>query len=142
MVIVVGYTHRAESQAAFRWAVEEARLRSARLHLVRTMGLSGTETPERARQRSEAAAEAQAEGDRVVAELAEKGVEATFEFKPADTSPGRSLVDTANREAADLIVIGMRRRSPVGKLVMGSVSQEVLLHADCPVVAIKDPDEA
>lgn len=140
MVIVVGYTHRAESQAAYRWAIEEARLRSARLHLVRTMGLTGTETPERARQRAEAGEEAEAEEQRLVAELSEQGIEASYEFKPADTSPGRTLVEAARREDADLIVIGMRRRSPVGKLVMGSVSQEVLLQADCPVVAVKEDE--
>ena len=37
----------------------------------------------------------------------------------------------------DLLVIGMRRRSPVGKLVLGSVAQRLLLNADVPVLAVK-----
>ena len=38
---------------------------------------------------------------------------------------------------ADVLVIGVRRRSPVGKLVMGSVAQTILLDADCPVLAVR-----
>ena len=39
--------------------------------------------------------------------------------------------------SADLVVIGLRRRSPVGKLLMGSVAQRILLGADCAVLAVK-----
>jgi hypothetical protein len=53
--------------------------------------------------------------------------------KPA----GEDLAGFAAEEDADLIVIGLRRRSPVGKLVLGSNAQDVLLKADCPVLAVK-----
>ena len=43
----------------------------------------------------------------------------------------------ATEESADLVVIGIRRRSPVGKLFLGSTSQQVLLDAPCPVLAVK-----
>lgn len=38
---------------------------------------------------------------------------------------------------ATLIVLGIRRRTPVGKLLMGSVAQRVILDAECPVLAVK-----
>lgn len=52
---------------------------------------------------------------------------------------GSELVDLSYEDHIDLLVIGLRRRSPVGKLVLGSTSQRVLLDARCPVTAVKPP---
>ncbi|HRC18540.1 MAG TPA: universal stress protein, partial [Phycicoccus elongatus] len=49
------------------------------------------------------------------------------------------LVDIAEETNAELIVIGLRRRTPVGKLILGSQAQRVLLDANCPVLAVKAP---
>ena len=38
-----------------------------------------------------------------------------------------------------MIVIGMRHRRPVGKLIMGSTAQRILLDAPCRVIAVKPP---
>lgn len=43
---------------------------------------------------------------------------------------------------AELLVIGGRRRSPVGKLILGSITQTLILHADVPVVVVKEPASA
>ncbi|MEQ4548609.1 universal stress protein [Nocardioides kribbensis] len=42
---------------------------------------------------------------------------------------------------ARLVVIGLRRRTPVGKLLMGSVDQRILLAATCPVLAVKPGEQ-
>jgi nucleotide-binding universal stress UspA family protein len=43
----------------------------------------------------------------------------------------------AESEQAEFIVIGLRRRTPVGKLILGSNAQRILLDASCPVLAVK-----
>lgn len=48
-----------------------------------------------------------------------------------------AVVSAADEVGADLLVVGVRRRTPVGKLLLGSVAQRVILDAHCPVVAVK-----
>jgi nucleotide-binding universal stress UspA family protein len=58
--------------------------------------------------------------------------------RPTDSaSASATLLAVAEEIGADLIVIGVPRRSPVGKLLMGSTAQAVLLGATCPVLAVK-----
>jgi nucleotide-binding universal stress UspA family protein len=47
------------------------------------------------------------------------------------------VLEVAGEVGARLIVIGLRRRTAVGKLLMGSVSQRILLGATCPVLAVR-----
>ena len=51
--------------------------------------------------------------------------------------PAEDLINVAEEVSADLIVIGLRRRSPVGKLILGTNAQRILLDAPCPVLAVK-----
>jgi len=52
-------------------------------------------------------------------------------------SPGEELVRTAELRKIDEIIIGARKRSKVGKLLLGSTAQHVVLNAPCPVVTVK-----
>jgi nucleotide-binding universal stress UspA family protein len=51
--------------------------------------------------------------------------------------PGEDLVQFAKDNEADEIIVGVRRRSKVGKLMFGSTAQYVILEAACPVVTVK-----
>ena len=68
--------------------------------------------------------------------LAESGLE--HELRQ---TMGRDIADeilaVAKELSADAVVIGIRHRTPVGKLIMGSVAQRVIIDATCPVIAVK-----
>jgi nucleotide-binding universal stress UspA family protein len=126
--VVVGFIRTAEGQAAVDAAVEEARRRDGRLVVVHSSkGDQDAETVMADRDALEAL-EARLRGD---------GVEVVVRDFARGNDPAEDLVDVADTEQAALIVIGLRRRSPVGKLLLGSNAQQVLLTADCPVLAVK-----
>jgi nucleotide-binding universal stress UspA family protein len=56
--------------------------------------------------------------------------------------PSDAVVQVAQRRGARLLVLGLRHRSPVGKMVFGSTAQRILLDATCPVLAVKPPPDA
>lgn len=134
MKILVGYVATAEGDAALERAFEEARLRDAELIVVHSMrGGARDEAVEVRRYREEL--------DRIEARLDSAGVRGSVRELVLGRSPSEDLVAVAEEERVDLIVIGIRRRSPVGKLVLGSNAQDVLLRAECAVLAVKaSPD--
>ena len=52
-------------------------------------------------------------------------------------APGEDVVEFARENHIDEIIVGVKRRSKVGKLLMGSTAQYVILNAHCPVVTVK-----
>lgn len=130
MKIVVGYIKTDEGRAALDRAIEEARLRSGTLVVVHSM--RGSERDE-----VEQLATYREEFEALKRELTAAGIDYELRELVRGKPAGEDLVDFATEEGADLIVIGLRRRSPVGKLVLGSNAQDILLAADCPVLAVK-----
>ena len=55
--------------------------------------------------------------------------------------PGEDIVRLAKEHDVDQLVVGVRKRSKVGKLLIGSVAQYIILHAVCPVLAVKAKGE-
>jgi nucleotide-binding universal stress UspA family protein len=129
-VIVVGYVPKAEGKAALRRAAEEAKLRGARLVVINS-ARGGRDFDAEEEIRSET------ELDAVRKELADAGIEAEVRQLVRGQDVADDLIAVAEEEAADFIVIGLRRRSPVGKLILGSNAQRILLDAPCPVLAVK-----
>jgi nucleotide-binding universal stress UspA family protein len=75
--------------------------------------------------------------DEVVRELVSAGARAKGEVRGASPGEvGREILASATRIGADLIVMGSRVRSELTGLLFGSVSQEVAMHASCPVVIV------
>lgn len=132
--IVVGYVPKPEGRAALRRAAEEARLRGARLVVINS-NKGGREY-----EGDDAIAYAE-ELDAVRRELDEAGVEHEVRQLVRGQEPAEDLISVAEELSADYIVIGLRRRTPVGKLVLGSNAQRILLDARCPVLAVKATDE-
>jgi nucleotide-binding universal stress UspA family protein len=71
----------------------------------------------------------------IVHEARSRGAEATFLVWEGD--PGEAILNAAAAEGVDLIVVGSRGRSPVGRLLLGSVSDHIVRHADCPVLVVR-----
>jgi len=128
--IVVGYGPNAEGRAALRRGAEEARLRGA--HLIVINSARGGRDFD-----SEEAVRSDAELDAVRQELTEAGVSAEVRQLVRGMEVADDLIAVAEETSADFIVIGLRRRSPVGKLILGSNAQRILLDAPCPVLAVK-----
>jgi nucleotide-binding universal stress UspA family protein len=130
MTVVVGYVPGPVGEAALEVALAEADRRRESL-LVVNVG------------RPDAAGDPHFldEGERV--RLADRllfaGAAFEIEQLVRGKDPAEELVEAAERVSASVIVIGMRRRTPTGKLLFGSQAQRVLLHADSPVLAVKAP---
>jgi nucleotide-binding universal stress UspA family protein len=130
MTIVVGYVPRAEGRAALRRAAEEARLRSTKLVVINSNRGGAHLDDEDAVQHERELAE-------VRQGLDAEGIEHEVRQLVRGLDPAEDLIAVANETAADFIVIGLRRRTPVGKLILGSNAQRILLEAPCPVLAVK-----
>ena len=68
------------------------------------------------------------------------GVEVDVRVATGVDDVAAAVLDAAKQVDTEVLVIGARRRSPVGKLVLGSATQSIILDADIPVLVVKVPD--
>ncbi|MDQ0802182.1 universal stress protein [Arthrobacter sp. SLBN-112] len=141
-LIVVGFDGSEYSQAALDWAMDEARQRNGRLRLVTAWNkppmawypavletaageIAAEESPERIAQTLQGEAVKSAE---------DSGVTATGQLVGTH-SPASAILDAA--KDADLIVVGSRGHGGFPGLHVGSVSTQVVNHAQCPVLVVR-----
>jgi len=128
--VVVGYVAKPEGEAAVEQGIAEARLRHATLIVVNSHR-GGREFDDDASVQSDLDLKA------LEAKLKESGLDYEVRQLVRGFEPAEDLIGIAEASDAELIVIGLRRRTPVGKLILGSNAQRILLDAHCPVLAVK-----
>lgn len=127
MTVVVGYIPDQYGEAALSAGIEEAERRGTGVVVVNAT-------------KGDALVDRRHVGEAGLAELEQRlaGLDMTHEVRQAI---GPDVAEEILRVAADtdaaVVVIGVRHRTPVGKMIMGSVAQQVLLDATCPVLAVK-----
>ncbi len=130
MTIVVGYVPKPEGEAALERAVAEAQLRDQPLVVVNSTSGGAYADASWATDEQLTAAKQRIEAAGVPYEL----VHAVVGREPAE-----HVVEVAEKAHASLLVIGLRRRTSVGKFLLGSSASTILMQAPCPVLAVKAP---
>jgi nucleotide-binding universal stress UspA family protein len=130
MTIVVGYSADRFGAAALEHAIAEAKLRNTTLLVI---------NPTRGQAYADPMFAQESQIHDIEQHLDECGVQ--FELtQPVGVDIADELLKAMDRDAAELLVIAIRHRSPVGKLLLGSVSQQLLLECPKPVLAVKPAD--
>lgn len=138
--IVVGVDGSDCSLTALRWALAEGDLRHLPVHVVLSwsmppiLGMAPVVLPSE----SELEAGARAELDAIVKEHAEnvQGRSADSPITSAVAEGSAALALIAAAEQASLLVVGTRGHGGFAGLLLGSVSQQCVAHASCPVVVV------
>jgi nucleotide-binding universal stress UspA family protein len=132
--VLVGYVRTPEARAALEAAIAEAQRRDATLVVAHASRGS-----KRERETDPAVRAYHAELRDIEERLSDSGIDFQVRELIRHKPPAEDLLAFAGENAVELIVIGVRRRSPVGKLVLGSNAQDIILKAECPVLAVKAP---
>ena len=129
MNILVPFVRGELGRTAVRAAVDELAVRGGSLRLLGHVRVTDSDAGANVRA-VRTALEQQASA------LRDRGIACEDVWSVGPQTLAARTLDAARSWPADLIVMGYRQRSRVGKLVLGSYEQSILLHADCPVLAV------
>jgi nucleotide-binding universal stress UspA family protein len=130
MKILVGYDRTAEARRALELAIKHAKGFGGKV-IVLTSRSTGTDEELPDIERDEEHLE------KAKKLLDEAGVEGETHLMIRGETPAEDLIDFAEDNEVDEIIVGIAKKSRVGKLIFGSNAQYVILHAPCPVVTIQ-----
>lgn len=128
MTIVVGYTPTAPGRAALETATSEASKSNRPLVVVNTSRGDALDDPSFAQP---------ADLEWVRATLEESGVAFTVRQEVRGREAADELIDVLEETDADLCVIGIRKRTAVGKMLLGSNAFRIIMDAPCPVLTVR-----
>ncbi|MES2880124.1 MAG: universal stress protein [Pseudomonadota bacterium] len=128
MTILVAYAPRPEGQAALDKGIEVAKRRQERLVVVNASPGGMQDDPSKADIQ---------DVERIEKLLADSGLEAEFKQFVRGKSAVLEIEELVESLRVSLLIIGLRKRTAVGKLILGSVAQDILLSVSCPVLAVK-----
>ena len=75
--------------------------------------------------------------ERIAAQIEAAGVDGEVKQYVRGNAVVAEIEELVQTLQVSMLVIGLRKRSPVGKLIMGSVAQDILMSVPCPVLAVK-----
>jgi nucleotide-binding universal stress UspA family protein len=130
MKILMGYDGSNVSKDAMEIAITHAKAFDAEVHVVMSVE-KGSEGDVKEIADGESALEY------AKSVFEDKGINCETHLLVRGLSPGEDLIDFSNAKGVDEIVMGVKKRSKVGKFLMGSTAQYVILNAKCPVVTVK-----
>jgi nucleotide-binding universal stress UspA family protein len=131
VTIIVAFAPRPEGRAALDKGIEIARRRNEHLLVVNAISGRNQDDPSRADT---------TEIEAVEKRLEAAGISAEFKLFVRGNNAVTEIVDLAESPEVSLVIVGLRKRNPLGKLILGSVSRDILLSVPCPVLAVKAAD--
>ena len=128
MTILIGYVPNPAGEAALDAGLTEAQRSGEDVVILNSPRSGSTVDPHQV---------GDDEAEAMVAKASARGVTARIDQAEHGSDIVDAFTTAVEKTGARLVVLGLRRRSPVGKLVMGSNAQRLLLDLDVPILAVK-----
>ena len=128
MTILVAYVSRPEGRAALDKAIELSKERQERMLIVNASPGG---------QQEDASLVPAFEVEQIEAQIAAQGIQGEFKQFVRGKNAVEEINDLVETGDISILIIGLRKRTAVGKLILGGVAQEILMTVPCPVLCVK-----